>query len=82
MVEAILKQADQANFLNDRQKKQCLERYQAAFLAMMIGLSAGSRGAVSVCVKEDDDFDCVIKAVEVDGKVVFKPFQLKHLPSH
>lgn len=81
-VEAILKQTDQAKFLTDRQKKKYLEKYQAAFLAFMVGQSVGSRATVTVCTEEDDDFDCVIKAIEPDGKTVFRPFQLKQLPSH
>ena len=43
---------------------------------------AGNEADVSVCMKELEDFDCVIKATTKDGRTAFKPVQLKQLPDH
>ena len=59
-----------------------LERYQAAQLAFMFKHGATSTADVTVCVLEKDDFDCVLKFIPESGEVVYKPVQLKQLPSH
>ena len=81
-IEQILKQTSQAKLLTDQQRNKYLEKFQAAFLAFMLKQASRNRAEITVCVKESVDFDCVLKAIELDGKIVFRPVQLKELPSH
>ena len=82
LVVAILQKPETVTHLTPRQKKQHLEQHQAAFLTFMWKHIAGPLAKVTVCVKEADDFDCVIKGVMASGETVYKPVQLKQLPSH
>lgn len=72
--------------LTGQQRKRYLEKHHAACLAIMIGHMANSCAKITVCtegINENADFDCVIKAVEHEGGiVVYKPVELKLLPSH
>ncbi len=67
----------QQGAFNGGQRKAIVEKYQAALFAYILGQNNRFRPVISVCIKEDDDFDCVIKAVEPDGHTVFRPVQLK-----
>jgi hypothetical protein len=82
LVIAILQKPQTVTHLAPRQKKEYLEKHQAAFLTFMWKHIAGPLAKVTVCVKEAVDFDCVIKGVMASGETVYKPVQLKQLPSH
>lgn len=80
-VVGILQKPETVAHLSQRQKNHFLEEHQAAFLAFMVKHIAGRHARITVCVEELDDFDCVIKG-EIGNETVYKPVQLKHLPSH
>jgi hypothetical protein len=82
LVVATLQKPETVTHLTPRQKKEYLEKHQAAFLAFMWKHIAAPLAEVTVCVKEAVDFDCVIKGVMASGETVYKPVQLKQLPSH
>ena len=87
-IETILQKPDLAKYIPPKQRKDWLEKYQAAFLGFMMKHSMRSIAVVTVCVQEDnefdkrDDFDCVLKAVIQGGETAYKPVQLKQFPSH
>ena len=87
-IQAILQKPDLAKGISGKERKACLEKYQAAFLGFMMKHSMRSIAVVTVCVQESnefdkiDDFDCVLKAVIHGGETAYKPVQLKQLPSH
>lgn len=80
-IETILLKPDLAKQMPAKERKACLEKYQAAFLAFLMKHSTRSTARVTVAVQEDDDFDCVLKAEIMDGETAYKPVQLKQLPS-
>jgi hypothetical protein len=89
IVESIQQGTELAKNLNSHQLKIILEQYQAALFAYILGQNKHSIRAVSVCIKEnddcikeDEDFDCVIKTLDPDGKIVFRPVQLKEFSNH
>jgi uncharacterized iron-regulated protein len=81
IVVGILQKPETVSHLSAKQKNDSLEEYQAAFLAFMMKHIAGRHAKVTVCVKELDDFDCIIKG-EIGDDIVYKPVQLKQLPNH
>ena len=81
-VVKILQKNVSANHLSGQQRKEYLEKHHAACLAIMMGQIIGQCGEVTVCVREDEDFDCVLRSIEDGCKAVYRPFQLKQLPSH
>lgn len=79
-IVGILQKPETVSHLSAKQKNKLLEEHQAAFLAFMMKHIAGCQARVTVCVKELDDFDCTIKG-EIGSDTVYKPVQLKQLPS-
>lgn len=82
LVVAILQKPETVTHLTPRQKKAYLEQHQAAFLTYVWKRIAGPLAEVTVCVMEALDFDCVMKGVMASGETVYKPVQLKQLPSY
>jgi len=58
----LLQQPETMKHLSGQLKKEFFEKHQAGFLAFMMKHIAGSQADVKVCMKEDEDFDCVIRA--------------------
>jgi len=81
-VVKILQKHESVKHLTGQKRTEYLEKHHAACLAIMIGQMIGPCGEVTVCVREDEDFDCVLRSIEDGGKTVYRPFQLKQLPSH
>jgi hypothetical protein len=82
-VQAILQKPDFCKSLPPKKRKECLEKYQAAFLGFMMKHSMRDAAVVTVCLHESEDFDCVLKGMlNHNGKIAYKPVQLKQLPSH
>ena len=81
IIVGILQKPETVAHLSGKQKNDFLEEHQAAFLAFMMKHIAGRHARVTVCVEELDDFDCIIKG-EIGKDTVYKPVQLKQLPSH
>jgi hypothetical protein len=67
----------QQGTFNGHRRKTVAEKYQAALFAYILGQNNQFRPAISVCIKEDDDFDCVIRAVKPNGEIDFRTVQLK-----
>lgn len=68
--------------LTGQQRNVLLEKHHAACLGIVMRQMTNLCAEITVCVKEDEDYDCILKAVEHDsGTVVYRPVQLKMLPS-
>ena len=79
-VVAILQKSEKVKHLSGDQKKKYLEKHHAANLGLMFKHGASSTADVTVCVHEQDDFDCVLKLVHATKGVAYKPVQLKQVP--
>jgi hypothetical protein len=65
-----------------REKKENLEQHHAACLGIVMGQMTNLCAKITICVKESEDYDCVLKTVEHDsGNVIYRPVQLKMLPN-
>lgn len=64
-----------------RSEKKTLERYQGALLAFVEKELAGVLATIDVAFVEADDFDVVIRSTFPDGGKVYRPVQLKQVPS-
>ena len=78
-VAAILNRHTSVSYLTGKERKKLLESHHAACFAIMLPSSSGK---ISLCMVENTDFDCVLRGIDDDGKVVFRPVQLKQLVSH
>jgi hypothetical protein len=81
-VTGILQNPISVSHLDHRAKKLIMEQYQGAYMAMLVKCCSCELTKVSVCVAENEDYDCVIRGEMPTGDIVFKQVQLKHLPSH
>ena len=82
VVVRILQKPETVSHLSDAQKNWYLQRHQAGFLAYMLKHLAGGRAIIRVRFVEDQDFDCVMRAVMKTGDIVYKRVQLKQLANH
>jgi len=82
VVVGIFQNSETVSDLSDAQKNWYLERHQAGFLAYMMKCFAGERAVITVRFVEDQDFDCVIRAVIKGHVTILKRVQLKQLASH
>ena len=80
-VIGILQNRGSVAHLASHKKGALLEKHQAGFLAFMVKHIAGPCAEVTVCFKEFDDFDCVLRAL-IGRETVYMPVQLKQLPGH
>ena len=80
-VIGILQKQESVADLPAQKKKEFLEKHQAGFFAFMMKHVGGEHARITVCVNETDDFDCILKG-ETERGTVYKPVQLKQLPSH
>jgi hypothetical protein len=80
-VEGILQKPETVAHLSGGEANQYVQYYQAAFLAFMMKHMMGHFATISLSLEEFDDFDCVIRAVLAE-QTLYRPVQLKHLPSH
>lgn len=81
-IQILLQNPALAKEIKPQDRKVCLEKYQAAFLAFIMQQSMKSVAKISVAFHETDDFDCVLRAQIHNGETIYKPVQLKQLPSH
>jgi len=82
VAESIIENREAARHLTGKQRKEYLEKYQAALLAFMFKYGARSIADVTVCVLEDSDFDCILRLIHNGKDAVYKPVQLKQLVNH
>ena len=82
----VLQKLEMVRQLKDqKQKQKHLEKYQAAYLALMLKHERISTAKITVCVEEveeHEDFDCVLRSVSKEKGTVYKLVQLKQLPPH
>jgi len=60
-----------------RERKTVVEKYAGALFAYILTQNNHIHPTISVGMKEDDDYDCVVRAVEPSGKIIFRPVQVK-----
>jgi hypothetical protein len=82
VVVGLFQNAQTVSHLSDAQKNWYLERHQAGLLAYMMKCFADARAIITVRFVEDQDFDCVIRAVIEGYAPIHKRIQLKQLASH
>lgn len=80
-VIAILQNAEHAKHLSGTQKREIIEKYHAAHLALLFKHGAILTSDVTVCVQENEDYDCVLKLIDGAQDEVYKIVQLKQLPN-
>lgn len=81
-VVGILQHPDQMRALSDHQRNDYIEQHQAGFLALFMKQIAEPHADVTLALNEDDDYDCVIRAIDAEGRTAYKLVQLKQLSSH
>jgi len=90
VITDILQNSEAAAHLSKQEKKDYRESYQAAFLGYVVKQMARQLATVSVAtrigrnrilLKENEDFDCVIKGV-LKSSPTYRKVQLKELSGH
>ena len=81
-VVGVLQHPDEVRGLTDHQKNDYIQKHQAGFLSLFMKQIAGPNANITLALKEADDYDCVIRAIDAGRETAYKLVQLKQLPNH
>jgi dGTP triphosphohydrolase len=81
-VVGVLQHPNEVRGLTDHQRNDYIQKHQAAFLSLFMKQIAGPNANITVALKEADDYDCVIRAIDAGGGTAYKLVQLKQLVNH
>ena len=80
-VQLIIQHPDKCGHIPSAERKKTLEQYQGALLGFLIQKMSGPFAGVAVAMREDSDFDCIIRGI-IENKIVYRRVQLKQVPCH